>query len=131
MTCKDCAESVDGAPGGSCCGQCLEEQRAMCEERIRALDPPLDWDDEERVVEAMEEGETFEHRRASAAFKGVSTKDSRIAELEAALEEVLPYAQRGLNTLGKVLGTDMPEYDLGESALQRAKDALAKKTTHG
>jgi hypothetical protein len=27
----------------------------MCEERIRALDPPLDWDDEERVVEALEE----------------------------------------------------------------------------
>ncbi len=47
MDCKDCAESVDGAPGGSCCGQCLEDSNpleAICgqylEEPIIEVEPP-------------------------------------------------------------------------------------------
>jgi len=79
MTCDDCAESMDGKPFGSCC--------AMCEERIRALDPPLDFDDEERVVEAMEAGHGVRYDTGKRRFYGdEATALADHLELSGALE---------------------------------------------
>ena len=134
MECKDCAESTpEGLPGGSCC--------AMCAESIYALDPPLDWDDEERVVSALEAGHGIrvdlpgrryykpiggpiyseqidafaDHLELAGALELLKDRDKRIAELEAALDDVLTYVEKY---------TRMVNTDPGR--LQRARASLAR-----
>jgi hypothetical protein len=133
MDCKDCAESESGQPAQACCPQCLEEQRISMEERMARDEPE----------------ETFEHRRASAAFKGHGVKydtgkrrfygDEATAladhlELSGALS-LLKYRDKRISELEAALEdilTYVEKYTRMANTepwrLQRARDALAKET---
>jgi hypothetical protein len=170
--CEKCAESVDGAPGGACCGQCLEEGRmskaeaeafqaarnelfkqvdcSMCVERIRALDPPLDWDDEESVVYALESGHGVEYstgkRRyyideataladrlelsgALSLLKDAKAREAKLAEAlgvaKQNMEErrTLVYSELFTEKLGKKWDE---QYDTIEAALKEWEDGNAR-----
>jgi hypothetical protein len=133
MTCDDCAESVDGKPFGSCC--------SMCEERIRALDPPLDFDDEERVVEALESGQGVvppgprrfysdeatalaDHLELSGALSLLKQRDSRIDELESINDAEREVHIREIESWERVHRAMIDERDAAKERVEELEAAL-------
>jgi hypothetical protein len=136
MTCDDCAESENGKPAQSCCGQCLEEQSVDADEDIDYL--------EEHIVEVEPPGprvaliradkltavmEELDYVKANAldsarrdrmdligALALLKQRDARIAELEAALEGILIYAE----SYARIINVQ-PE------RIKSARNALAKE----
>jgi hypothetical protein len=143
MECEDCAESRDGEPGGSCCGQCLDEEhiieveppgprRALVREadaladRLElngALELLKQRDTRIAELESIRDAEREVHIREIEAWERVhramiDERDAareRVAELEAALDGVVTE-----------LGGPGYFWIIKDKAIQRAKDALAK-----
>jgi uncharacterized Ntn-hydrolase superfamily protein len=115
---------------------------SICVERIRALDPPLDWDDEERVVEALEAGHGVrydtgkrrfygdeatalaDHLELSGALSLLKQRDSRIDELESINDAEREVHIREIESWERVHRAMIDERDAAKERVEELEAAL-------